>query len=54
MVNATEQTLAKAKSGFKITNSVTAWDSTKTSAEITMVSSVPKTGGLSAHPSTVT
>jgi len=54
MGNATELTIAKAKSGVAVTNTATAWDTAKTTPEISMVSAMGATGALGKHPSTVT
>jgi len=53
--NATELTLAKAASGVAVTNDVFWFESDKTtSIEVDNNSSIPKTGALGKHPSTVT
>lgn len=52
--NATELTIAKAKSGVAVTNKLTGWKSDAKAAELTQETSMGATGALGKHPSTVT
>lgn len=53
MGNATELTLAKAKSGVKPVNVATPWKTDKTTPEVTVETTMPATNALGKHPSTI-